>query len=637
MPDVLANGVIVPKPTEPISASGVAEMRTLGQSVDTALGQVPDPWARGMLPDGTDLNALNSQGDSGLYGISSSRPYVNLPFAGKHGVLEVKVSASTGGYQEVTQYATGARWRREMTNYYSSPRTWGPWKRLDVDVLSRGLLADGADLDEMSGQTDSGIWGLGSSSTYVNSPLLADTSGQLRVSISASVGGYQEVSQYASTRIWRREMTNYFTSPRSWGDWYRIDIDHEALDETLALAGRQFYLQGTLPDGADLNTLNGLQVQGIYTLGTTSAYVNIPRRPSPTWRGMLINWSTGNGDVWQRVQWSHQEGVWERQQRTSGVWTEWVRTDAQWDDLRVERIEGRVELLEATAPTRTMWEQAELVSSYGAGEAYLDRLYRDHMDPRGLRYPEQYHDNVRLLDLGPSFENRPIRAIEMGDPAKPAFLIMAAQHGDEISGREAALIWAREVAESTDPEVIAALDAICLLIVPTVNADRINIRRQNAQNVNLNRDWGADPAYPEVQAVTTLFDSHDIVAVIDAHEGGSVTDAQVNYARLTEIHPDVRAASQRMYNAAWAGIEGAGLPVSEYPDSGEIEWAVGGIPVRHHAATLLQENPTNSINPYHPPLQGRIDQYRASYTALFLDVAQNVQVYVDAKAASMGA
>ena len=172
---------------------------------------------RGTLEPGSDLGALQSVSDSGFYGLGTGG-YENAPFDGA-GQVQVVVTSVGPGYQEAVEYATGATYRRPMTNPYATPKVWGAWRRIDTDY--RGTVPDGGDLNSYDSLNSSGRYALAAARTYLNAPF--DSAGQLRVDVAATGPGYQEAVEYATGATYRRSITNPYSTPRQWGDWSRTD------------------------------------------------------------------------------------------------------------------------------------------------------------------------------------------------------------------------------------------------------------------------------------------------------------------------------------------------------------------------------------------------------------------------------
>lgn len=135
------------------------------------------------------------------------------------------------------------------------------------------------------------------------------------------------------------------------------------------------------------------------------------------------------------------------------------------------------------------------------------------------------HEYVQMFEIGRSVENRPIWALQVGPGEveyphqKRSVLFTAGMHGNEPGPREGALQFIRDLANPTT----ITYDKIHMIavVVPTVNPDRILDTRNNANDVNINRDF-VDYTQPESQALRDLMGSpdFDFVAYIDAHNGG---------------------------------------------------------------------------------------------------------------------
>jgi hypothetical protein len=123
--------------------------------------------------------------------------------------------------------------------------------------------------------------------------------------------------------------------------------------------------------------------------------------------------------------------------------------------------------------------------------------------------------------IGHSVEGRNIFVLKFStttfgsDKSKIRVLIHAQQHGNEQSGKEGALLIARELLK---PENRALFDHIDLAIVPQVNPDgsEKNTRR-NGNNADLNRNH-LIMTEPEVLALHRLFDNYLFEVTMDVHE-----------------------------------------------------------------------------------------------------------------------
>lgn len=127
---------------------------------------------------------------------------------------------------------------------------------------------------------------------------------------------------------------------------------------------------------------------------------------------------------------------------------------------------------------------------------------------------------------------------------KPTFLIIASQHGNEQSAKEAAL---RLIRDLTTGELNPMLDQVNFLIIPQANPyGNFFDQRRNEQDLDLNRDHVKMEA-PETRAVHAVFRRWMPEVTIDVHEKGDdfyrismgcVSNANID-ARLQDFSRDV--------------------------------------------------------------------------------------------------
>jgi hypothetical protein len=136
---------------------------------------------------------------------------------------------------------------------------------------------------------------------------------------------------------------------------------------------------------------------------------------------------------------------------------------------------------------------------------------------------------VREVEIGRTVQGRPINMLIIGAPAppesakeisdSPAFAVNCNVHGNEPSGRESCLIMARELAFTTDPDLLAMLRRITVLLVPAINGDgRAANTRGNSTGQDLNRDY-AQISQPETKAFVAMLRDYTPEVLIDSHEG----------------------------------------------------------------------------------------------------------------------
>ncbi len=149
-----------------------------------------------------------------------------------------------------------------------------------------------------------------------------------------------------------------------------------------------------------------------------------------------------------------------------------------------------------------------------------------HGDMMGFLADLQSETNGFTMDtIGESLEGRPLVALHFGevgegeDPSSGRLkvLIYAQQHGNEPSGKEAAIALARDLATGADPDLLEGID---FYLVPQVNPDGSEKeQRRNAGDMDLNRDH-LPLSTPEVAALHTLYNELLPHVTLDVHEYG---------------------------------------------------------------------------------------------------------------------
>lgn len=146
---------------------------------------------------------------------------------------------------------------------------------------------------------------------------------------------------------------------------------------------------------------------------------------------------------------------------------------------------------------------------------------------------------------------------------KPTFLVVAAQHGNEQSGKEAALMLIRDLAAG---ELKPLLKQMNFLVVPQANpyGNKVD-RRTNEQNLDLNRDH-VKLESPETQAIHKVFAAWMPEVTLDLHEKGD------DYYRVStgcvsniNINPAIeRYAREKVFPAIEKRVASDGFTWHEY-------------------------------------------------------------------------
>jgi hypothetical protein len=188
---------------------------------------------------------------------------------------------------------------------------------------------------------------------------------------------------------------------------------------------------------------------------------------------------------------------------------------------------------------------------------------------------------VYIEQIGESVEGRPISALFFSTDEnfgsqrgkKPVVLIFCQQHGDEPSGKEAAMVITRRLIQSES----RLLKRIDLILVPQVNPDGSEQnRRRNANDRDLNRNH-VILSEPEAFAVHTLFLEWMPEVTLDVHEynaiserwvdAGYIKDADEMLGGVTNLNIDERIIdfTRRIFiPETGAGIESDGFSFHRY-------------------------------------------------------------------------
>lgn len=125
---------------------------------------------------------------------------------------------------------------------------------------------------------------------------------------------------------------------------------------------------------------------------------------------------------------------------------------------------------------------------------------------------------------------------------KPTFLLIASQHGNEQSAKEAALWLVRDLSTG---ELKPLLKKMNFLVIPQANpyGNWFNQRR-NEQNLDLNRDH-VKLESPEVEAIHDVFRTWMPEATMDVHEkGDDYYQVSIGCVSNINIHPDIQDLSR---------------------------------------------------------------------------------------------
>lgn len=145
---------------------------------------------------------------------------------------------------------------------------------------------------------------------------------------------------------------------------------------------------------------------------------------------------------------------------------------------------------------------------------------------------DRQSDLATLKVIGRSARGRDLYALNCSrtvfgdDPSRLKVLIFAQQHGNEQSGKEAALLLAEWLLR---PENRYLFDRIDLALIPQVNPDGAAVnRRRNANDMDLNRNH-LILTEPETIALHRFFDRFGFEVTLDVHEYSPYGDSWRKY------------------------------------------------------------------------------------------------------------
>ena len=167
---------------------------------------------------------------------------------------------------------------------------------------------------------------------------------------------------------------------------------------------------------------------------------------------------------------------------------------------------------------------------------------------------------VQTLTLTPQL-SRPIRLVEIALPGTPAnaprLLLVGVQHGNEPAGREAILSLVRDLAESSDPDVLNLLNGVRVYAIPTANPEGfLSGRAIPGSNVDLNRDH-LDLASVESRTLQRAITDLDPDLIVDCHERPVEFPVRWRVELLTLGHPAAMPDVADVSSAALADMQQA--------------------------------------------------------------------------------
>lgn len=151
-------------------------------------------------------------------------------------------------------------------------------------------------------------------------------------------------------------------------------------------------------------------------------------------------------------------------------------------------------------------------------------------------------DFLNVEVIGQSVEGRNLYSLKFSssdfgkDTSKIKVLIFAQQHGNEQSGKEGALLVARELLKPRNEYLFEKID---LVLIPQMNPDGSEINsRRNANGADLNRNH-LILTEPETIALHKLFNKYLFEATMDVHEYYPYTESWLNFGYVKDFDEQV--------------------------------------------------------------------------------------------------
>lgn len=178
------------------------------------------------------------------------------------------------------------------------------------------------------------------------------------------------------------------------------------------------------------------------------------------------------------------------------------------------------------------------------------------------------YPRVTVTDLEPSPLGRPIRLVQVGYEGNPSVFV-AAPHGDEPAGREGILQWVRDLATSTDIDIVDYLNHFTVYAIPTCNPDGIvRNSRLSGDWIDINRDHLSLEAV-ETRNIARVRQLHHPQLVLDLHDdvNEETYDTRTIGTQNELVAPGIREVSQALNAFVQQDLTDLGYLVTDYPSA----------------------------------------------------------------------
>lgn len=187
---------------------------------------------------------------------------------------------------------------------------------------------------------------------------------------------------------------------------------------------------------------------------------------------------------------------------------------------------------------------------------------------------------MRLETLGHSTNDGfPMWGVYLGAPApatlaevtpQKCILFLGSQHGNEAAGREACLTFIRDLAYTTDPDILAALSGRTVIVIPNASPNGSHVLERMTYGMDLNRQNLTLGAVENRIYRKVIRDAQPTI-VVDLHELAGNDQGKPHFQSLvsttsTSAHPALVATSNALIETIFTLYDPATEAAIWYPN-----------------------------------------------------------------------
>jgi len=193
--------------------------------------------------------------------------------------------------------------------------------------------------------------------------------------------------------------------------------------------------------------------------------------------------------------------------------------------------------------------------------------------------------------VGYSVQNRPLYKVIIGQ-GETSIYYLGLQHGNEPAGREGILAFIRDLAVSEEENIQSFLGERSVVFLPTMNPDGWPNARENANGVDLNRNWMLESEQPESLINAGIIRDYKPKIILDAHEMLTSThDLEFDLSDNPNQTTTMRNITQAiLLEYVQPYLSGAGYGSGWYNSSLTSVYHARNNSTNHHALGILFES-----------------------------------------------